>query len=573
MNVLEQIVQSEDDVFALRQRSRRVAALAGLDEADQVRLATALSEIGRDLLGGDGGRAVFEIDERRQEFVVSITGLAAADPEPVGVGAARRLVPSLQIVQRGGGSLITLRPRLPGVLTASDVASISQSVAALVVSSPLDELRIQNQELVGTLDQLRARHEEVLALNAELEETNAGVMAMYAQLSEELETTNRGVVALYAELDDTTRRLQEATEAKSRFLNSVSHELRSPVNSVLGLARLLIDPMSPELGDEQRHQLTLIISAASELLDLVNQLLDLARAESGKLQVTLERTDIVRVAGEIVDTLRPLAAERVTLDVRTASASVVVATDVQLVRQILRNLLSNALAFTTAGAVTVAISVADDAVAIEVRDTGIGIAAEHLDSVFDEFFQVRNSLQGKRRGSGLGLPYSRRVAERLGGSLTVHSAPGEGSTFTLRLPRASDVMVAPPHPDPVPVGRVLVVDDDAGFSALLTGLLAEHAAAIHEVDGGVAALAALRSQPIDLVLLDLVMPDLAGADVLAEMSRDPELQRIPVVVITSVDPAAIAVTAVGQVVDVLPKQHLDRHLLARALGRVPRGGR
>jgi signal transduction histidine kinase len=308
MNVLEQIVQSEDDVFALRQRSRRVAALAGLDEADQVRLATALSEIGRDLLGGDGGRAVFEIDERRQEFVVSITGLAAADPEPVGVGAARRLVPSLQIVQRGGGSLITLRPRLPGVLTASDVASISQSVAALVVSSPLDELRIQNQELVGTLDQLRARHEEVLALNAELEETNAGVMAMYAQLSEELETTNRGVVALYAELDDTTRRLQEATEAKSRFLNSVSHELRSPVNSVLGLARLLIDPMSPELGDEQRHQLTLIISAASELLDLVNQLLDLARAESGKLQVTLERTDLVRVAGEIADTLRPLAA-------------------------------------------------------------------------------------------------------------------------------------------------------------------------------------------------------------------------------------------------------------------------
>ncbi len=154
-------------------------------------------------------------------------------------------------------------------------------LARVIVASPLDELRSQNLELVTTLEDLRAKQEDLGRLNDELEETNRGVMAMYSQLSVELEETNRGVVALYAELDERGVQLHHASEAKSRFLASVSHELRGPLNAIRGLAGLLQEPDSEPLTDGQTHQVRLIGSSADELLGLVNGLLDLAKAESG----------------------------------------------------------------------------------------------------------------------------------------------------------------------------------------------------------------------------------------------------------------------------------------------------
>jgi signal transduction histidine kinase len=266
-------------------------------------------------------------------------------------------------------------------------------------------------------------------------------MAMYTQLSDELDSTNSGVVALYAELDDRTRQLQAATESKARLLNSVSHELRSPVTSVLGLARLMADttPGTPE----SERQLQLITRSASDLLDLVNQLLDLAKVEYGRLQVDVLPIDLVPLVDEVVSALRPTAADGVAVTVEGASAPVQVESDQRLVRQILRNLVSNALAFTRAGSVRVVL--ADDAewASVEVVDTGIGIAPGDLPRVFEEFFQVRNPLQSSRPGTGLGLPYALHVAEALGGSLTAVSEPGSGSTFTLRLPRRGPAACEP----------------------------------------------------------------------------------------------------------------------------------
>ena len=386
-------------------------------------------------------------------------------------------------------------------------------------------------------------------------------MAMYTQLSEELETTNRGVVALYAELDEKSQRLQETTEAKTRFLNSVSHELRSPVSSIVGLSRLLLDPESVALDGEQQRQVELIAATAGELLDLVNQLLDLARAEFGHLEPDLVPVELVELAQRVVEVLRPLGRDGVELAVEPAAGRVDVLTDPWLVRQVLRNLVANALAFTPAGSVTVRIDrPSPDVVAVAVADTGIGIADADLPKVFEEFFQVRGSHQAARRGSGLGLAYSRRVVELLGGELSAESEVGRGSTFTFRLP-AVEPPTSPPSPSLV-IGRVLVADDDPAFRAGVTAMLQPVAGHVEEVADGVQALARLRADRFDLVLLDLLMPNLDGAGVLAAMAADPDLRHVPVIVITSADPSR---AHVPHAVSVLAKPGLTASTLLTSI--------
>jgi len=542
VRLFHQDIASADDVFALRQRSRQVAAVAGFDTADQVRLATALSELGRDVMVTDHGGAVdFAIDVDRSQLVVTCTGLphTARDAGP-GLVAARRLLPAVEVVgttDDGSADGVEIRRSLPSPATASEAAAMRTALERLVVISPLDELRAQNRELLAALEELTARHEELTELNAELDQTNQGVMAMYTQLSEELETTNRGVVALYAELDEKSQRLQETTEAKSRFLNNVSHELRSPVSSLVGLSRLLVDPDNGVLSDDQRRQVELVASTAGELLDLVNQLLDLARAEFRRLEPEVIRVELVELVARVVEVLRPQARDGVELGVATSEERVDVFTDPTLVRQVVRNLIANALAFTTSGSVTVRIErPSAKAVAVAVVDTGIGIALADQSKIFEEFVQVRGPHQATRRGSGLGLAYSRRVVELLGGELDVESEVGRGSTFTVRLP-VDDPTPSTSPPPPLAIGRVLVVDDDPMFRADVRSMLQAVASDVAEAADGVQALAQLRRDRFDLVLLDLMMPRLDGAGVLTAMAADPELRDVPVVVITSADPS------------------------------------
>ena len=165
---------------------------------------------------------------------------------------------------------------------------------------------MQNQQLIAALDEVRAQRDDLARLNAELEETNRGVMALYHQLSDELEETNRGVVALYAELDERSAQLRAASEAKTRFLANVSHELRAPVTAIIGLGRLLTDSSSDPLTEEQSRQVELIRGSAADLLALVNDLLDLAKAEAGRLEPNWSDVDLKAVFGQLRGTLRPL---------------------------------------------------------------------------------------------------------------------------------------------------------------------------------------------------------------------------------------------------------------------------
>ncbi len=256
-----------------------------------------------------------------------------------------------------------------------------------------------------------------------------------AELNRELEDTNRGVVALYAELDQHADDLRRVSDLKTSFLSNLSHEFRTPLNSIISLSRILLNRSDGDLSSEQEKQVNYIQRSASELSELVNDLLDLAKVEAGKTEVRSKHFEVQDIFGALRGVLKPLLIGN-SLDLIFDSASDIppLYTDEGKVSQILRNLISNALKFTRRGHVRVTAKLDGDAVAFQVADTGIGIAPENLERIFEEFVQLDSELQTQVRGTGLGLPLSRRLAELLGGTLDVESELGVGSIFHLRIP-------------------------------------------------------------------------------------------------------------------------------------------
>ncbi|MEV4071674.1 ATP-binding response regulator [Nonomuraea fuscirosea] len=533
-------LDADQDVFVLRRIGRAAAELAGLDQQDQIRVATALSEAGREVYG-PGSSATIALDHQRLLITLEHTG--RSDPAgSEGLTLAGRLVDSIVV----GEHSVTLSKRLRFRPRGVPVEEMRARLARLSPVSALDELREQNKELAGAL-------EDVLRLNAELQETNSGVLAMYNQLSDELEETNRGVVALYAELDEKSSLLRETTDARNRFWATVSHELRTPLNSVIGLVRLLTGPGGDDLTEEQEHQVRLIGSSTETLLELVSELLDMAKAESGRLDPQPAHVNLPRLAEQLRMTMRPTR-EQAGVELRHDVAPEVAelyADEGMLVR-ILRNLLSNALKFTERGEVTLAARLDDgkNEAVITVRDTGIGIPPDHIDRVFEDFYQIPGSLQVRYRGTGLGLPYARRLAEALGGTLELASAEGEGTTATLRLPHYS----GPPE-----LERVLVADDDEVFRAAARRMLYGFAKHIDEAPDGAVALELMAADPPDAVLVDLLMPRLDGSVLLQRMAEDERLREIPVVVVT------IAPQHAPDAGKVLSKHGLRREQLLQAI--------
>ncbi|MEU9579531.1 ATP-binding response regulator [Streptomyces chilikensis] len=527
---------TEQDVFVLRRSGRTAAEALGAEPQDQIRLATALSELGRDLVGsceptvsfalvgeGDGGL-------RRLRFTLRWED--GPGPGEEALLAASRLV---ALERSGTGrSVVIEHPLGARAPSAELVARTREALRTHKGATALEDARAQTVDLIAALEESRAQREELRRLNAELEETNRGVMALYSELSEELEETNRGVVALYAELDEKSRQLREASEAKTRFWANVSHELRTPVNAVVGLARLLLEFDVERLNEEQHRQVSLISASGATLLALVDELLDVAKAESGRLEPAWGPVDLRALLGQLRGTLRGYARHG-DAELVVAEPELEIVSDEVMLTRILRNLLSNSLKFTETG--TVRLDVATEAgdlgeqVVFTVTDTGVGIPEEEQQQIFEEFYQVRGAHQRGRSGTGLGLPYARRLTELLGGTLTLASSPGRGTRVTVRLPVA-------PRRDRGTAGGPLVtvlvtVDDDDVFRTRIRPLLEQLAERIVEVDRGDRASRVVREERPDAVLLDLHMPDVDGYAVLGELAADPELSAIPVVVITS----------------------------------------
>jgi signal transduction histidine kinase len=279
---------------------------------------------------------------------------------------------------------------------------------------------------------------EIADLRREIDRLAARVAdrdATVNSLTAELEETNRGVVALYAELEDTANKLREASELKSRFLSYMSHEFRTPLGSIRSIARLLADRMDGPLTDEQEKQVRFIQDSASELTDMVNDLLDLAKVEAGRITISPAWFEMVDLFAALRGMFKPiLTSTDVDLVFEEPRHVPRIYTDDKRLSQILRNFISNGLKFTTHGEVRVTAVGDDDHVTFAVKDTGIGIAAEHLPFLFQDFVQVDAPIQKRLRGTGLGLSLSKKIAELLGGRVAVQSKPGVGSTFSLTIP-------------------------------------------------------------------------------------------------------------------------------------------
>jgi signal transduction histidine kinase len=252
----------------------------------------------------------------------------------------------------------------------------------------------------------------------------------------ELAETNQGVVALYSELDDQAESLRAATALKSRFLSYMSHEFRTPLGSIRSIARIMLDRMDGPLTAEQEKQINFIQSSAVELTEMVNDLLDLAKIEAGRISISAEWFAMVDLFAALRGMFKPmLASSAVSLIFEEATDLPHIYTDHKKLSQILRNYISNALKFTIQGEVRVsARRCDDDNVLFSVADTGVGIAEEHQPAIFQDFVQVDSPLQKKWRGTGLGLALSKKMAELLGGSVGMTSQLDVGSTFTVTIP-------------------------------------------------------------------------------------------------------------------------------------------
>lgn len=428
-------LDSDQDVVLVRQRARQISALLGFSQQDQVRIGTAVSEVARGACHqGPGGRAQFQLreNEGRQHLEVLVSGgtrpPSADAPETeslreLAIITAHRLMDACEVDPGdAGASTVTVRKALPRHehVTSARLAEIGARLADSPVSNPVHELQLQNQELLATLAELRERQDDLLSLTRELEDTN------------------RGIVALYAEIEDKAERLRRADEMKSRFLSNTSHELRTPLSSIRALAQLLLDRMDGDLTEEQERQVKFIADAASDLSELVNDLLDLAKIEAGRVETHVEPVVVENLFRALKGMLRPLVDEaRVELIFEPSGIDEPFHSDEGKISQILRNFISNALKFTEQGSVLVfaAHDPEADTIAFAVADTGIGISPDNLQLIFEEFSQIEHPLQRRSKGTGLGLPLCRKLADLLGGRVDVSSTLGVGTTFTLTLPR------------------------------------------------------------------------------------------------------------------------------------------
>lgn len=330
-------------------------------------------------------------------------------------------------------------------MRAAEAAAMNEHLEALVEQRTADlhhtteQLEASNVRLESTVEELQAANEELQMTSEELEAT-----------TEELQQSNDELQATTEQLAAANEDLAAASEAKSRFLRSMSHEFRTPLNSIIGFSGLMGKGLAGDLNEEQRYQLSLIEQSGKHLLALINDVLDLSRIEAGRVELSVADTDLNGLVTSLVDSVRPAAESKglslLFQEAEHLPAASAYRSDARRVGQIVLNLLGNAVKFTETGSVTARVfQDAPGTIGISVTDTGPGIPAEDLERIFEEYTQGAHVPRGVEQGTGLGLAISRHLARLLGGSLTVTSQVGHGSTFTLLLPEHPDLPGAEPR--------------------------------------------------------------------------------------------------------------------------------
>lgn len=574
--LLQQEIRIEHDVVLTRQRARQLAALLGFDRQDQTRIATAVSEIARNAFRyGRGGRVTFSIRrtaERQSLFTIQvrdhgpgiphlaqILGREYVSPTGMGMGilGAQRLMDHFRVeTMEPEGTLVTLGKLTPRPIAADEIRRVVDELSRQTPLTPLEELQQQNSEMLRTLQDLRAHEAELLHLNRELEDTN------------------RGVVALYAELDEKAFSLSRANDVKTRFLSNMTHEFRTPLNSILSLARLLLDRVDGPLLPEQEKQLNYIRRSAETLSELVNDLLDLAKVEAGKVLVRPTEFRVADLFGALRGMLKPLLAANNTVALLFEPAEELppLRTDEGKVAQILRNFISNALKYTETGEVRVSARMDnEETVVFTVTDTGIGIAPEDRERIFEEYSQIDSPLQRRTRGTGLGLPLSRKLAVLLGGNIFVESEVGQGSAFHAAIAREyrgpAEVAYVPDLTTKLDRTRspIVVVEDNREALFVYEKYVKGSGFQVIPADTIDAANRLVREVRPFAVILDILLHEESTWEFLVDLKRDPATRDIPVFVVTVVENQAKAL-ALGA--DGFHQKPIDRAWLLEQLQRI-----
>ncbi|PHN32023.1 response regulator [Pseudomonas sp. ICMP 460] len=465
-----------------------------------------------------------------------------------------------------------------------------------------EELRTANEELEEQSRILKESQAHLETQQAELEQTNEQLAEQAQTLADQRDAMDRKNVELnrvQLELEERADELQRSSKYKSEFLANMSHELRTPLNSSLILAKLLAENPQDNLSAEQVKFAESIYSAGNDLLNLINDILDISKVEAGKLDMRPENSSVARLVDGLRGMFEPLAADRklgFQVDIQEGAPTLLF-TDRQRLEQILKNLLSNAVKFTEQGEVSLSVSRAPgEGIAFTVRDSGIGIAPDQQESIFEAFRQADGTTNRRYGGTGLGLSISRDLAALLGGYISVTSEPGNGSVFTLVLPEqyvereegaapieAPRQVVAAPAPKPIAISPlpvadaqqiprfaddrdkapfttrcILVVEDEPNFARILFDLAHElgyHCLVAHGADEGYS----LAEEFIpDAILLDMRLPDHSGLTVLQRLKEHASTRHIPVHVISVEDrvEAAMHMGAIGYAVKPTTREEL-----------------
>nr|WKF60837.1 Signal transduction histidine-protein kinase BarA [Paraburkholderia busanensis] len=476
------------------------------------------------------------------------------------------------------------------------------------LQSALEETQQLNEELQVQQEELRTANEELEQQTAALVQSRAILANQKAELEQANDHLSEQATALdgknvelnlaQAELEQRADDLQRASRYKSEFLANMSHELRTPLNSSLILSKLLAENKSGNLTVEQVKYAATIYSAGNDLLNLINDILDLSKVEAGKLDLQIEDVSVAMTLESLRNTFEPLAHQKHLQFLLTTEPGTPLSlrTDERRLEQILKNLLSNAIKFTESGTVALTLSAAgDDAISFTVQDSGIGIDAQYLDSIFEAFQQVDGTTSRQYGGTGLGLSISRSLAALLGGTIAAASTPGAGSTFSLTMPLHSDAALEPgiegaqhvplvpalaeqlPDEGPLlpqnPVGflieddrdsgsggqrLVLVIEDDIEFAKILLDLAHELRYRCIVAGTGAEGLRLAATYQPAAVLLDIGLPDRSGLAVLQELKAEPRTRHIPVHVISAYDrnEAALQLGAIGYAVKPTTREQL-----------------
>jgi CheY-like chemotaxis protein/CHASE3 domain sensor protein/GAF domain-containing protein len=441
-----------------------------------------------------------------------------------------------------------------------------------------EEMRVTNEELMKKTEMLQASEEELRVQQEELRTTNAELEEKASLLEEK----NQAIEEARRSISQKMRELETTGKYKSEFLANMSHELRTPLNSILVLARILKDNKAQTLTEDQIKYSTVIFNAGNDLLTLINDILDLSKIESGKLEMLNEKVKVGEILTDIELLFAEVAANKHIKFTTEKGANVpeYILTDMARAQQVIKNLLSNAFKFTSENGTVAVIANLDESgknLALTIKDTGIGIPYDKQKLIFEAFQQADGSTSRKYGGTGLGLSISRELAHLLGGVIKLKSKPGEGSEFTLLLPLegvlvtphedADDVptlkswiaeddakpftLEQPLKLDPLRKGRtealVVIVEDDKNFAAILQDYAKEHgykSILVHEGDN---AAETIKSNQPDAVILDIMLPGKDGWQILKELKKDPETANIPVHLMSAGDAAINRVRKEGAI--------------------------